>query len=121
MDWSGQMKCQVNNATGRAVAVVMGHKLGDDSDSLPFQVLKDGESTQFTINVGSGSTDRWWINLMTDDGRYQFRFNKVCDVEQSDLDSGRPVVVNIRSSSFDVHTPVSSPCNDNFTFKCPTA
>lgn len=121
MGWIGRMTCQVNNLTGHTMAVVMGHRFGDFTDSLPFQVLKNGESTRFTICVGSESNDYWSVYFMTDDGKYYYRPDKQCNVEHSDLASGQPVMVNLKRTGFDVSTPASSPCDDNDLFTCPSS
>jgi hypothetical protein len=118
-DWSGTMDCVVTNQSGSPVAVMVEHNFDDYTDRLPICQLADREETSFTINVGSGDSDLWYVYLLfPNPARLRYRYGKACDVEQEDLQSGQPVRFNINAQDFDVATPVSSPCLTNNLSTC---
>ena len=80
--------------------------------------LLPGDTYPFDITVGDGGIDLWSVSFVVE-GTTWSRLNKQCDVTEADFTSNRPVTVgfNVIQTypfvTFDVATPVSSPCLAN--------
>ena len=73
----------------------------------------------FDIDVGSGGSDLWSVRF--DDGTNCYnRSNKQCNVDESDYQSRKPVVIDLGpgGQGFSVLLPVSSSCKDNRYDRC---
>lgn len=118
--WSGTMTCNVQNRTGGRISVVVKHYQNKTVDTLPFTIMENNESRNLTINVESPYTDEWSVFFMITSGLYLYRVQKVCNVTESDLKSGKPVNVVLRPQvqGFSISLPVSSSCNDNSYNNC---
>jgi hypothetical protein len=110
-DWSGEMECVVTNESGLTVAVIVQHfLLTETPDELPLSILANGASANFTIKVGSGANDIWYLFMIMPRAEVITNTRKQCNVEQEDLDSGKPVTISLGVTNFDILTPVSSTC-----------
>lgn len=118
-NWRGQMTCKVINLTGWQLnRILIEHYLGAITDvgNNDHIWMRDNDSFDFTINVGSGHSDYWHIEAEKSSGEVLFRDDKGCDVEYSDWDSGLPmyIIIGPRSPGFSIQLPKSSSCMGNY-------
>jgi hypothetical protein len=124
MSWGGTMTCTVTNQTGGTIKnlSVLHHweQYQDVPNPNPTPSLANDESISFKINVGPGGSDEWSIAFTDAQGQCWYRNGKQCNVEESDLNSGSPVNLNLLSGSqgFSIEMPYSSSCTDNGYDKC---
>ncbi len=110
------MKVILNNQTGNTVyGASCWHVLNGKTDGLYPQDLANGGSAAFQINVGSGGNDDWSVAFIDAGGNGWYRSGKQCNVEESDLNSGQPININLLATStgFSIELPSSSSCTDN--------
>ncbi|HYO13846.1 MAG TPA: hypothetical protein VE685_11690 [Thermoanaerobaculia bacterium] len=124
MSWSGTMTCTVTNQTGGTITnLSILHQwegFADAPNPNPTASLAEGASISFTINVGSGGSDEWSLRFIDATGACWYRDQKQCDVEDEDLESGQPVLVNLLNGNqgFSIEMPESSSCTDNYYDSC---
>lgn len=97
------------------------HLFGDQVDGeVPIDTsIAAGETVELTFQGGSGSGDYytfkiyWQIPNAAPTYQIASEARKRCDIEQEDIESPSPIVVEFFSQSFNVGTPASSGCFNN--------
>ncbi len=121
LEYSGNMTCIVNNQSGGPITdVSVSHQWKGITNTYGPTSLNTGANGSFEIQVGSGGSDEWSVRWTDADGQCWYRSDKQCDVYDEDLNSGKPVNVNLINGDqgFSVEMPVSSSCNDNYVSSC---
>lgn len=111
------MECYLTNQTGSKITGVnASHEWDGKSQPQSADELADGEYRRWWIEVGSGGHDLWTVRFTDVNGATWYRNSKQCDVTADDLQSGRPVYLNLGPGSlgFSVSLPYSSSCNNNY-------
>lgn len=116
-DWAGTVPCWVHNKTGETITdVSCWHDLGNTHNHGSAEKMPDGTAFLFWISAYGGHNDLWTVHAFVPSlGHYMGRDQKQCNVEKSDLDSGRQVEIRLYplKTGFDIVLPVSSSCFKN--------
>ena len=124
MSWSGSMNCNIINSTGGTITkVTFSHQWNGAAQAPLFnqnEGFADGDSVEFTIDVGEGGADLWSVQFTDAEGNCWYRNGKQCDVSEDDFKSGKPVKAVLKAGKvgFSIETPKSDPCPDNFYDSC---
>lgn len=106
-----QSTFSIENNTGDAITYVVGqHRTSKGYTVVTSQKLAEDASTgKESINIYSDHHDYWSVSFINGSGELMTG-NKRCAVKTED--KGKNVLLVLDSSTFTVHTPVSSPCTD---------
>jgi hypothetical protein len=124
MSWSGTMHCNITNSTGGTITkVAFSHEWNGAAQAPLFnqnQGFADGDSAEFTIDVGEGGADLWSVQFTDAGGNCWYRSGKQCDISEDDFNSGKPVKAVLKAGTvgFSIELPKSSSCPDNYYDSC---
>ena len=105
----------VNKTGGDIQAVTVMHTWNGEASKIGPGPLDDGGGTSFTIKVGGGGADEWYVGFTDGYGNQLYRNGKGCNIEQSDYDSGEGVLIVLGSlnAGWSIELPKSSGCIGN--------